>query len=107
MHVARSWGCPAARFAAPWIPWTHVASDVVRGVDFNVHAALALDGHDRRRVEQRWRYLDRPSIAQGRLTELSDGRLRYEMKKAWRDGVMRSERVARAVAPATAQTTPR
>ena len=70
---------------------------------FNVHAALALDGRDRERVERVCRYLGRPPIAQERLTELQDGRLRYEMKKPWRDGthalVFESRRPGRGVSP--------
>lgn len=53
---------------------------------FNVHAKVAIDGRDKKRVERLCRYLARPPIAQDRLTELTDGRLQYVMKKAWRDG---------------------
>lgn len=59
---------------------------VAEVMGFNVHAALGLDGRDRKRLERVCRYLGRPPIAQERLTELPDGRLRYEMKKVWRDG---------------------
>ena len=52
---------------------------------FNVHAGAAIDGRDRQRVERVCRYLARPPIATERLTEVDDG-LRYELKKAWRDG---------------------
>lgn len=51
-----------------------------------LHAGLALDGRDRKRVERVCRYLGRPPISQERLTELADGRLRYTMKKPWSDG---------------------
>jgi len=47
---------------------------------FDVHAKVAFDGRDRERVERLCRYLGRPPIAQDRLTELDDGRLRYTMK---------------------------
>jgi Putative transposase/Transposase zinc-binding domain len=60
----------------------HVA--VVHG--FNIHAGKVIDGRDRQRVERVVRYLARPSLAQTRLEELPDGRLRYEMKRVWRDG---------------------
>jgi hypothetical protein len=53
---------------------------------FNVHAKVAIDGHDRKRLERICRYLGRPPIAQERLERLSDGRLRFTMKKPWRDG---------------------
>ena len=57
---------------------------VVGGI--NLHAAVAFDARDRPRMERMCRYLARPPIAQQRLTRRSDGSLRYEMKKAWRDG---------------------
>ncbi|MBK9262277.1 MAG: transposase [Polyangiaceae bacterium] len=53
---------------------------------FNVYAGDSIDGRDRRRIERMCRYLARPPIAMDRLTEMDDGELRYELKKAWRDG---------------------
>ncbi|MBK9261998.1 MAG: transposase [Polyangiaceae bacterium] len=54
---------------------------------FNVYAGDAIDGRDRKRVERICRYLARPPIATERLTETGDGdELRYELKKAWKDG---------------------
>jgi hypothetical protein len=53
---------------------------------FDVHAGAAIDGRDRPRVERLCRYLGRPPIAQDRLEQLADGKVRYEMKKPWRDG---------------------
>ena len=63
----------------------HILAVVVDG--FNVYAGDAIDGRDRKRVERMCRYLARPPIATARLTETGDGdELRYELKKAWRDG---------------------
>jgi hypothetical protein len=53
---------------------------------FDVHAGAAIDGRDRPRVERLCRYLGRPPVAQDRLERLADGKVRYEMKKPWRDG---------------------
>ena len=50
------------------------------------HATAAIDGRDRRRGERLCRYVARPPIAQERLQLLPDGRLRFQMKKAWADG---------------------
>ena len=51
------------------------------------HLSARWDGRDRKRIERMCRYLARPSIAIERLTETGDGdELRYEFKKAWRDG---------------------
>jgi Putative transposase len=57
---------------------------IVGGI--NIHAAVAFDARDKPRMERMCRYLARPPIAQHRLTRRPDGSLRYEMKKAWRDG---------------------
>jgi len=59
---------------------------VAEVLGFNVHAKVAIDGRDRNRVERVCRYLGRPPIAQDRLEQQGDGRLRYTMKKQWRDG---------------------
>jgi len=57
---------------------------VVGGI--NIHAAVGFDARDKPRMERMCRYLARPPIAQHRLTRRPDGSLRYDMKKAWRDG---------------------
>jgi hypothetical protein len=53
-----------------------------------VHAARAIAARDRQRLEQLCRYLSRPPIAQDRLELCADGRVRYTMKKPWRDGTL-------------------
>lgn len=53
---------------------------------FNVYAGRAIDGRDRAQLERQCRYLARPPLAQHRLTELPDGRLRYRLKRPWKDG---------------------
>ena len=52
----------------------------------NVHAKRSVDGRDRAQLERMCRYLVRPPIAQDRLERLPDGRVRYTMKRVWRDG---------------------
>jgi hypothetical protein len=52
----------------------------------NVHASAAVDGRDRRRLEQLCRYMARPPLCQERLEQPSDGRIRLSLKKAWKDG---------------------
>ena len=41
----------------------------------------AIEGRDRNHVERVCRYLGRPPIAQDRLEQQGDGRLRYTIKK--------------------------
>jgi hypothetical protein len=58
----------------------------VRGV--NIHAETVVDGRDRKRLQRLCRYVARPPLCQDRLESLSDGRLRYCMKKPWSDGTV-------------------
>jgi hypothetical protein len=57
---------------------------VVRG--FNLHGKTRVDGQDREQLEKLCRYIARPPIAQQRLNILEDGRVRYDMKRIWKDG---------------------
>jgi len=57
---------------------------IVSGV--NVHAKVRVHGNDRAQLERVCKYLTRPPIANERLTWMSDGRLRYELKRVWKDG---------------------
>jgi Putative transposase len=52
----------------------------------NIHADVAFDGRDRKRLERLVRYVTRPPMATERLEEHTGGRLRYGFKKPWRDG---------------------
>jgi len=56
----------------------------VRG--FSLQGAVAVPANDRSRLERQVRYVARPPIAAERLSQLSDGRLAYELKKKWSDG---------------------
>jgi len=53
---------------------------------FGVYADRGFDGRDRQRLFGMCRYLTRPPLSQKRLTELSDGRLCYRLKRTFRDG---------------------
>jgi hypothetical protein len=54
----------------------------------NVHAEVAVPARDRAQLERLCRYLCRPPIAQERLEETASGKLRYGLKKPWRDGTL-------------------
>jgi hypothetical protein len=56
----------------------------IDGVD--IHAGVAIDGRDRKRLERVCRYIARPPNALERLEEHGDRRLRYRFKKPWKDG---------------------
>jgi hypothetical protein len=77
-------GKPALRIVDPEAARAGEPAADVAG--FNVHAKVVVDGRDRARLERVCRYLGRPPIAKERLDLLPDGRIRYTMKKPWRDG---------------------
>lgn len=54
----------------------------------NVHADVVVPAHDRARLEHLCRYVCRPPIAQERLEEMTSGKLRYTLKRPWRDGTV-------------------
>lgn len=53
---------------------------------FDLHANVWVGANDRARLEQVCRYVLRPPLAEDRLRRLGDGRVRVELKGAWRDG---------------------
>lgn len=70
---------PVRRVPSPSEPLAEVG-----GV--NVHAKVAFDGRDRRRLERLCRYLARPPLSQQRLSLHPDGRVRLAFKAPWTDG---------------------
>ena len=50
------------------------------------HAKVEIEGHDRDAIERLCRYLARPPIATERLTQRSDGRVVYGLRRHWKDG---------------------
>jgi hypothetical protein len=53
---------------------------------FNLDSAVRVAADDRLHRERLCRYLLRPPLAQGRLTERPDGRFAFQMKTPWPDG---------------------
>jgi hypothetical protein len=60
------------------------AAAIVQG--FNLHGKTRVDGCDRLALQKLCRYIARPPIAQDRLHILQDGRVRYDMKRIFKDG---------------------
>ena len=52
----------------------------------NIHAAVSVDGRDRKRLERLCRYIARPPLSLERLESHPDGRVRIRFKSAWKDG---------------------
>jgi hypothetical protein len=77
-------GSPALRLVDPSLARPQEPVAIAYGI--NVHAAVRVHGNDRAQLERLCRYLGRPPIAEERLTRMADGRLRYELKRVWKDG---------------------
>jgi hypothetical protein len=53
---------------------------------FSLHAGVYCSPWQRDKLEKLCRYVARPAVAEERLTELPNGNIMYEMKKAYSDG---------------------
>jgi hypothetical protein len=53
---------------------------------FSVHAGVSVPARDRLRLERLLRYASRGPISNERLSLLPDGRIRYKLKRRWKDG---------------------
>jgi hypothetical protein len=62
-----------------------------------LHANTSTQARDRAARERLCRYASRPAIATERLDRLSDGRLSYTLKRAWRDGTTHVAFVSQAL----------
>jgi hypothetical protein len=85
-------GQPSAKLTRP-MPLTSARSTAPRGArigarigGFDVHAAERIGGHERDALDRLCRYLCRPPLSQERIRLHHDGRVRIELKRAWRDG---------------------
>jgi len=53
---------------------------------FDLHAAVRIPAHERKRLEGLARYMLRPPLSRSRLTRQADGRYRIKLKRPWNDG---------------------
>jgi hypothetical protein len=53
---------------------------------FSLHAGVAARAHEREKLERLCRYIARPAVSEKRLSLLSNGKVRYELKTPYRDG---------------------
>jgi ribosomal protein S27E len=61
-------------------------SHVAKAGGFSLHAGVAVQPHERKKLEHLCRYVVRPAISEQRLALTRDGRVRYELKTAYRGG---------------------
>ena len=53
---------------------------------FSLHAGVAARADERKKLERLCRYIARPAVSEKRLSLLSNGKVRYELKTPYRDG---------------------
>ncbi len=53
---------------------------------FSLHAAVRVDAHERKRLEQLCRYITRPALSEERIQLDAAGQVRLKLKTPWRDG---------------------
>ena len=53
---------------------------------YSLHAATRVEAEDRERLERLVRYVARPALAQGRLEVRGDGKVKWSLRRPWRDG---------------------
>ena len=53
---------------------------------FSLHAGVAARAHERKKLERLCRYIARPAVSEKRLSLLTNGNVRYELKTPYRDG---------------------
>jgi hypothetical protein len=53
---------------------------------YSLHAATRIEAEDRDRLERLVRYVARPPLAQGRLEVRGDGKVKWSLRRPWRDG---------------------
>jgi hypothetical protein len=53
---------------------------------FSLHAAVRVESHDRKRLEQLCRYITRPALSDERVQLNAAGQVELKLKTPWRDG---------------------
>jgi ribosomal protein S27E len=61
-------------------------SQVAKMGGFSLHAGVATQAHQRKKLERICRYVARPAVSEKRLALTRDGRVRYELKTPYNDG---------------------
>jgi hypothetical protein len=53
---------------------------------FSLHAAVRVEAHDRKRVEQLCRSITRPALSDERVQRNAAGQVELKLKTPWREG---------------------
>jgi len=64
----------------------HDNPKLAKTAGFSLHAGVAAQAHQRRKLERLCRYVARPAVATDRLSLTAQGNVRYTLKTPYRDG---------------------
>ena len=59
---------------------------VAKEAGFSLHAGVSAEAHQRDKLEKLCRYISRPAVSEKRLALTTNGKIRYQLKTAYRDG---------------------
>ena len=68
-----------------------VEEDAGKYGGFSLHAGVAAEANESRKLEKLCRYITRPAISEKRLSLTPQGRVRYQLKTPWRNGTTHVE----------------
>lgn len=74
---------------------------------FSLHAAVRVEAHDRKRLEQLCRYITRPALADERVQLNAAGKVEFKLKTPWRDGTTHQVMSPQEFMPRLAALVPR
>ena len=60
---------------------------VAKLAGFSLHAGVAAKAHQRKKIERLCRYIARPAVSEKRLSLTPTGKVRYELKTPYRNGI--------------------
>ena len=76
---------PCKRFEA-WEEDDYGTDQLGRIGGFSLHAGVAVNTRERKKLERTCRYISRPALSEARLELTDQGMVRYALKTAYRDG---------------------
>jgi len=66
---------------------SYLSTRVANIAGFSLHAGVATEAYQRDKLERLCRYISRPAVSENRLTVLSNGNIRYQLKTPYREGL--------------------
>jgi len=69
-----------------------VSTRVANTVGFSLHAGVSVEAYQRDKLERLCRYISRPAVSENRLSVLSNGNIKYQLKTPYRESLPHDRR---------------